>query len=213
MVQATSQNQVCAFIEFELIKLAERINVSGNLTDGQIQLIARDMVQTYPNETIADFKICFERASTGHYGKVFKLDGIEVGLWFKAYLDEKYRVLEDQLMKEKDDYHNKAVEQSKSTDWLQLWKEAIAGPEPEKQKSQNIAYLQHLRAMTPSEIERNGQEKPPTSNYPSASLSELQKWERHHAWIRTNFDFRTGEKLPTWIHEEEFNKQYDAGLI
>lgn len=209
MIQATSEKTVCGFIEFELIRLAERINVSGNLTDGQIQTIAQTLTTDYPNETIADFKICFDRATAGHYGKIWKLDGIEVGVWVKAYLYEKYEVLEAQLKKEKDERHNKVISNMQETDWLQLWKEAVQGPAPEKGKSQNIAFLEHLRGMTPSEIERKGQEKPEKELYPKTSDREVVKKILHVEYIKQNYDARTGDKLENWIEESEWLKQLE----
>lgn len=166
MTQATSEASVTGFIEFELIKLAERINVSGNLTNMQIQDIAKHIVREYPNETIADFKICFERAANGTYGKIFKLDGIEVGLWVTSYLDEKYRVLEDELMREKERYKNESFKSD--AEWLRLWKESIEKTDSEggvKTQSQNLTILQNLRAMTDQEIRQEGQEKPKYKPY------------------------------------------------
>jgi hypothetical protein len=165
MVLATSEKNVCGFLEFELIKLAERVNVSGNLTDGQIEFIASQLVGMYPNETIADFKICFEKGSSGAYGKIFKLDGVEVGNWMKAYLDEKYQVMEAELMKEKDDQYKRV---STNTDWLKLWAEAVAKTDTEgrvKTQSRNITFLQHLRSITPKEIHEEGQVEPKEKPY------------------------------------------------
>lgn len=209
MIQATSEKTVCGFIEFELIKLAERINVSGNLTDAQVQTIAYDLSTCYPNETIADFKICFDRASAGHYGKIFKLDGIEVGIWVRAYLDEKYQIMENQLLKEKDEHHNRVISSMQDTDWLQLWKESIEGPELEKPKSQNMAFLEHLRGMTQNEIERKGQAIPDKDFYPKTSDREVVKKILHVEYIKQNYDARTGDKLTEWIPENEWLKQLE----
>jgi hypothetical protein len=162
MVLAAGEKTVQGFIEFELIKLAERINVSGNLTDGQVEFIASQLLGLFPNETIADFKICFEKGSTGVYGKIWKLDGVEIGNWMKLYLEEKYQVLETELMREKDQIWNR---KKSDTDWLQLWKESIEKTDseggPEKTPSRNIAFLQHLRSLSPKETAKYGQEKPP----------------------------------------------------
>lgn len=204
MILATGEQKVRAFVEFELIKLAERINVGGNLTDGQIQFIASQLVETYPNETIGDFKLCFERGSSGQYGKIFKLDGVEVGNWMKVYLDEKYQVLERQLMKEKDDFYTYAKQH---TDWLKLWEESIKKTDAEggvKTTSKNIHYLNQLRGMTPEEVEVKGQEKPKYEAYPVSSIAEIEKHELHLEWARRNFDTRTGDKLPTWKPEAEW---------
>ena len=172
MILATDEKTVSGFVEFELIKLAERINVGGNLTPAQIEFTASQLVGMYPNETIADFKICFERGASGRYGKIWKLDGVEIGTWMSGtrdadgkikqlgYLDEKYQVMEDQLMKEKDGHYKQPLQ---NTDWLELWKAAIKESDKEggvKTESKNISYLNNLRAITPQEIRKEGQETP-----------------------------------------------------
>lgn len=172
MILATNEQTVAGFVEFELIKLAERINVGGNLTPGQVEFVASQLIGMYPNETIADFKICFERGSAGAYGKIWKLDGVEIGNWMKVYLDEKYQVMENQLMKEKDEHFKKPLQ---NTDWLQLWADAVKETDKDggvKTTSQNITYLQHLRAFTPQEIKAEGQETPKAMNYVPAHSPE-----------------------------------------
>jgi hypothetical protein len=177
MILATDEKNVSGFIEFELIKLAERINVSGNLTAEQIEFIALQLIREFPNESIADFKICFERGATGAYGKIFKLDGVEVGQWMQKYLDDKYKVLETQLMKEKDELYKRPVQ---NTDWLQLWKESIAKTDSEggvKTKSQNLTFLSHIRAMTDKEIREEGQVNPKEKQY-KGYLTEAEQEAR-----------------------------------
>src|SRR5688572_20387869 len=120
MVRALGERSVQAYIEFELINLADRINVSGNFTPAQVEFVASQLLRLYPDESLADFKICFERGAAGAYGKIFKLAGIEIGQWMAQYLDQKYQVLENQLREEKDTYKNVSVRTS--SDWLQLWK-------------------------------------------------------------------------------------------
>src|SRR5688572_19601278 len=60
MVQATSRENVIQFIEFELVALAHRVSVGGNIKPGQNTFIASQLIDLFPNETIADFKICFQ---------------------------------------------------------------------------------------------------------------------------------------------------------
>lgn len=207
MKQAASETSVRALVEFELVKLAESINVSGNLTDGQISAIARGIVEDYPNETIADFKICFTKAAKGDYGKVWKLDGVEIGTWIKAYLEQKYEVLEEGLKNSADEQKNKVFEGVRSgADWYQLWQEAIALDEkPVKTQSANLTMLNNLRAMTDKEMKKKGQEVPERNLYPMTSRNELLKKQKHMQWILENFDARTGEKNPTFIDEETWN--------
>lgn len=206
MVKAAGEKSVRGFLEFELIKLAERINVSGNLTDMQIQTTAEYIVKTYPNETIADFKICFDKASAGAYGKIWKLDGIEVGMWVKSYMEEKYVVLEREMMREKDDHYNQF--QSSKKDYLKIWEEAIKEVDKEagqKQPSRNMSMLSIMRGQwTDKSIEEEGQSKPKHHNYPTTAVSEVRKSYIHTEYLKHNYDARTAEKVEGWLPEDEW---------
>lgn len=203
MVLATSEKTVQGFIEFELIKLAERINVSGNLTDGQVEFIARQLVGMYPNETIADFKLCFEGVAVGKYikqDKIFKLDGTEIGYAMGQYLDEKYEVMEDELMKEKDDLYKR---DSQNKDWLQLWKEAVEKTDQEggvKTTSQNMTYLNHVRSITQKEIEAEGKEKPQKAK--PIHFTDEQYMEDRNRRIREYQEKGFREKYPQATEEQ-----------
>lgn len=219
MILVTDEKNVCGFLEFELIKLAGRINVSGNLTDGQVEFIASQLVRAYPNESIADFKICFERGASGAYGKIFKLDGVEIGIWMsgirddegnvkqRGYLDEKYEVLENQLMKEKDNPYQRA---STNPDWLKLWADAVAKTDSEggvKTKSQNLAILSNIRSITDKEIREEGQEKPKFKPHPYTPLSIIEERELHFQYIRENYDTYTGKPNANWMPEDEWRNK------
>lgn len=105
VVRAVGRGKVVTFVQIELTKLAERVNVSGNITPSQLEFISTQLVEMFPNETLADFKLCFERGCIGQYGQIYRMDGIVIREWMEKYLDEKYRVVEESLMKEKDDLH------------------------------------------------------------------------------------------------------------
>lgn len=93
--------KVVLFVKAELIKMSERINVNGNLSVEQLEFIATQLVELFPNESLADFKLCFERGCIGQYGEIFRMDGIVLRKWMEQYLDEKYTVIEEELKKEK----------------------------------------------------------------------------------------------------------------
>lgn len=48
--------------------------------------------------------------------------------------------------------------------------------------------------------------------YPAATPEEVYVRMRHLEYIKANYEPRTGEKLPTWISEDEFNILYDSNL-
>lgn len=52
-----------------------------------------------------------------------------------------------------------------------------------------------------------------TEPHPITTADQAYQKERHIEYLKNNYDAKTGEKLPTWISEREFNKLYDEGLI
>lgn len=102
LVKAIGEETVRGQIEFELIRLASLMSVGGNLNGAQVPFVAQQLMELYPMESIADFKICFERGSIGVYGDIQRMDGITVGGWMGKYLEEKYEVLEKRIANEKE---------------------------------------------------------------------------------------------------------------
>src|SRR5690606_14093924 len=84
------REQLRRYIEFELIKLSQLVSVGGNLNDAQVQFISEQLINRYPNESIADFKLCFERGITFRYGRIYRLDPTVIFEWMGCYLEEKY---------------------------------------------------------------------------------------------------------------------------
>lgn len=110
VMKITGRNSVVRFIEFELIKMTTLISVGNNLNNSQVEFIATQLVEMFPNESMADFKICFQRGCIGQYGEIFRMDGIVLRKWMESYLDEKYQHVEEALVKEKDKPYEKIQE-------------------------------------------------------------------------------------------------------
>lgn len=73
-----------------------------------------------------------------------------------------------------------------------------------------IAEPKRIAPMPQKEIDETGQidlPKPPP--YPSTSESEVIKHALHLAYIKENYDPRTGFKLENWIEEYEWLKQLE----
>lgn len=105
LLQVVDRQNIEAFLAIELTKLASLINVDErlNLQKGQIPIIASQLIDLHKGETLADFKICFQRGATGRYDdKLLRLDLAIICNWMRKYLEEKYEVVENQLMREKD---------------------------------------------------------------------------------------------------------------
>lgn len=57
--------------------------------------------------------------------------------------------------------------------------------------------------------EEGGVLPPKPAPYPCTSKEEAYIRDRHFEYIKANFEARTGNKLPSWISEEDWNIQYD----
>lgn len=101
LVVAVGKASVCRLIEVELVKLAAAVSVGGSLDNYKVQLIATQLIEFFPYESVGDFKVCFFRASAGQYGDIFRLDGIIVRKFMEKYLEEKYEYRDKQNEKRK----------------------------------------------------------------------------------------------------------------
>lgn len=208
MVKAIGLDNVLNAVEFELTKLAALMSVGGNLNTHQITFIAKQLVEIYPNETLADFKICFERGAIGQYGSIQRMDGIVIREWMVKYLEEKYEVQEYILMNERDEYYKLPPLPTKE-EWEA--KEAVASRERAdkyiKEMLDNVGGVTKVPALTPDEIKKAGKErlKPQGSSY-------LQDDERGRLsllrieWAKKMFNPITGDKLTDFIPFEEWVK-------
>lgn len=105
LLQVVDRQNIEAFLAIELTKTASLINVDErlNLQGHQIPFIASQLIDLYKSESLADFKICFERGAMGRYDeKLLRLDAAVINNWMQRYLEEKYQVIENQLMSSKD---------------------------------------------------------------------------------------------------------------
>lgn len=71
------------------------------MNNAQIEFVATQLVEMFPNESLADFKLAFQRGCIGQYGEIFRMDGIVLRGWMEKYLDEKYQAVEAEVKKEK----------------------------------------------------------------------------------------------------------------
>lgn len=147
VIKVVGKSAVVRYIEFELIRMSSLVSVGGNLNNTQVEFIAVQMVDLFPAESLADFKLCFERGCMGQYGEIFRMDGIVIRKWMEQYLNEKYELIEAELKAEK-----KAEQDAEYT-----------GPGYESFKK----YADELRAgmnkvpgMDEKDVRKYGQEKP-----------------------------------------------------
>lgn len=83
---------------------------------------------------------------------------------------------------------------------LREWQEAIKQTPPVKTTPR----------LTSKMIEEEGGVRPKAVQpYPTTSLTEFQKHERHLEYIKYAYDARTGERRPLTMDEDEFNQTYE----
>jgi hypothetical protein len=113
-------------IEYELIQAAALTSVGGNLTTMQVKFISAQLINKYPNESIADFKLCLSNGMTHQYGDIYRLDPVIIFGWMEKYLEEKYRVFEEILYKEKENpYQVNSEPNEKAKQWAAKWLNSI----------------------------------------------------------------------------------------
>jgi hypothetical protein len=192
LILAIGATEVKNQVEYEVTVLASLVNTGGNLSNAQVTFIAEQLIQKFPTESIADFKICFQRGLTGNYGQIFRMDSIVLFDWMEKYLDEKYQVMEDKLMKEKEN-HYKIPTNVVERDYTEIL-DSISKIETKP-----------MREMTDQEIKEEGQERSKRPMY--IQDDEYAKYRALHLqYVRENYDPYTGDKLPTWISEEQWMK-------
>jgi len=84
-------------ITYMLLRFSESFNVGKKLTSGQAPLIAIDIIEKYPYETIEDILLMLKQVRQGIIGdgKDYKLDGQNIlNKWMPEYLDRKYEEVE-----------------------------------------------------------------------------------------------------------------------
>jgi hypothetical protein len=150
--KVTGRGKLVAFIEFELVKLSKLISVGGNLNDAQVQFISTQLIELFPGESLADFKICFQRGAIGQYGEIFRMDGIVIRKWMEQYLDEKYTIVEEEMKKSPDSSMYKPQEvkthDEKHSEHLANWLKSVGGTGHK------------VPGMTDEDTRKYGQEKP-----------------------------------------------------
>lgn len=93
-----------------LLMSSEYFTTSTTLSESQAIQTASLLMDGYPHETFQDFILCLKYAKIGKYGKIYRIDGQVVFLWFQQYLLEKYEHIEQIKHNKKYEHHEVASE-------------------------------------------------------------------------------------------------------
>jgi hypothetical protein len=216
-------NDLESCLAVEIARASNMLTVGGNLRQGQSVEIARALIADYPGESLQDFCLCLRAGVKGKYGDIFRFDILVVNEWFKKYLEEKYQVVEDQLLNERETGYTKWVPVNQPVTTGQMdkekkFKELFPKASPAELKelmsltpdqwierfNQNIGNtMQSVPDLTENEIKSEGKVKRKSvAKYDNGYTEEFI--ERKRAIQRAGSEFyrlRTSFKLQTFVVE------------
>lgn len=190
--RVVGSRQVAIALDVQLTRLVANLNLKWSLNDTQIKTIVEDLLDKYPNESLEDFILCFKKARQGEFGELIRLDGPIIFSWMHTYLDEKYKAVEDDLMKQKDEFYKSVIIDEASKDRFEEWKQSV----------NQFDGVKAVGKMTDEEIEAEGQEKPKREVYPyNESEAEIRLRETHERlWSMQERTIR--DRHPEWTEEQ-----------
>lgn len=200
VVRITGQAQVIRYVEFELIRMTQLISVGNNLNNSQVEFIATQLVEMFPNESLADFKICFQRGCIGQYGEIFRMDGIVLRKWMEKYLEEKYEVIDSEWNKTKSGEYHQPIEQAEVGPGRKLFDEY----------ANSLKMGAKVPDISDEEIRRNGQPEPPKKkaiSYHSSPPEVSAMIDFKSQYGRECTDKVTGKVLPGMPKFEDWLKE------
>jgi hypothetical protein len=194
MTRVVEEKKVEAFVAFELTILASLVNVDQRLSlqGHQIPFIAQALMANFRNESLADFHVCFQRGAMGLYGDIYRLDAAVITSWMQKYLEEKYQVIENNLMKEKENPF------------------MIESSAPKGNGKTMLDLLIEATGYVPSETQKNNSEENSYQRekirYTPPTVDEVRKRNLHIQYIRENYDPITSKPKGGWMSESEWLK-------
>lgn len=205
LISHAGTDPIQMYVEAEIIKLAGMLNINPalNIKAAQVPVIAQTLLETYKWESLEDFTLCFRKAAAGLYGEIYRVDGAVIGIWMSRYLDEKYDALEQRKAKEK--------HADKNVDLSKIAKEAEAeyGPGTEKYKqAEKMAadLIASIQDKPKDNAKENRYQREKLNYTPTHSEEQVKKVALHNRYLHENYNMKTGEKLYSWLPEEEWLK-------
>lgn len=103
--------KVQAFVGKMIIDVAMFFNVGKMINEVQVASVANLIIEEYYFLKPDDFKLCFNRAKKGKYGKVYdRIDGQVIFDWLNTYVEERMMFFDDEGMLNHDkNKHGKGI--------------------------------------------------------------------------------------------------------
>lgn len=190
--RTVGSRQVAIALDIQLTRLVANLNLKWTVNDAQIKTIVEDLLDKYPNETIEDFILCFKKARQGEYGELIRLDGPIIFSWMRLYLDDKYKAIENDLMKQKDDYYKTVIPDESAIERLEEWKQKI-------NSADGFKSVPHL---TDDEIKAEGQENPKRHAYQYNESEAQIRLREHHEKLWAFQEQTVRERHPEWTEDQ-----------
>lgn len=200
VIRIVGRGSIVRYVEFELIKMAALISVGNNMNNAQIQFVATQLVELFPNESLADFKLCFSRGCIGQYGEIFRMDGIVLRKWMEQYLDEKYQVVEQELVTEKENPHQVQKTELNVFEYWMKYNNLNEGIKP-------------VPNISDESVLSEGQSEPPKKKGTSWPVSTPDKQSEIQAKIELGRKIHELGKLHPGKDLEELKAMVEKGIV
>lgn len=158
-------------VEFDLINSLALLNLNLTMKESQYPFVVRELVDTFSNESIQDFQLCFRNGVKGRYGKIYNIDLSVLALWMSEYLEEKYQVIESGTVTD-------------ST-------EALPEVDYERFKQRKAQ-----EATKPTDFKKERESQLNRLNYTPPSEEYVRTQELKRQWARECTDLHSGKILP-----------------
>ena len=116
---------------------SKSVNVQMNLSQEQIQVIARDLINDCPDWHIYDFVLFFKSCSKGKYGSIqYSLDETKIYQYLKLYEAERSEAREQIAQNEKESFEDIGKSVLENYDKLPALKELFEENKKEEEMSE-----------------------------------------------------------------------------
>lgn len=187
--QVVDPIRVEAFVSFLLIEDVVKMwngDARLNLQPGQVPVIAKMLIDTFRNENLADFAVCFRRGVMGMYNdennKLLRIDGSVLTSWMRKYLEEKYEVVESALKKEKESFYRvkKAVREedkpNPKRNLLALLQEVIGEVTPQEDNNKKVNEYERYKLENKRKLTEDQLRAIIKQEYPNATEEEIRQF-------------------------------------